>query len=73
MRIIRRLAGLIERVAVGALVGTVTLVSRLLDGSVGLVGRMSDRLDLKLAALAREAQARHARRGQRQINPITLD
>ncbi|MGT2482002.1 hypothetical protein ACU4GR_31280 [Methylobacterium oryzae CBMB20] len=53
--------------------GTVGLVSRTIDGLIGLVGRLSERLDRRLAALGDESRARHRREGRRQIDPISLE
>ncbi|WP_342104753.1 hypothetical protein [Methylobacterium sp. SI9] len=73
MHFVRRILHAIERLIVGAVIGTVALVSRVIDGSIGLVGRLSDRFDAKLAELARESRARHQREGRRQIDPISLN
>jgi hypothetical protein len=73
MRIFHWIVGLIERVVVGAVIGIVTLISRLLDATIGLVGRIAERMDAKLARLARESDARHERQGRRKIDPITLE
>lgn len=72
MQFIRRILRLIESLIVAAVIGTVALVSSVIDGMIGLVSRLSDRFDAKLAELARESRARHQREGRRQIDPITL-
>lgn len=72
MKLVRRIGRAIESGIVGAVTGTVALVSRMIDGAIGLVSRLSDRLDGRLAALARESRARHEREGRRQIDPISL-
>ncbi|PJI37114.1 hypothetical protein CTI14_67975, partial [Methylobacterium radiotolerans] len=46
-----------ENGIVGAVTGTVALVSRMIDGLIGLVGHLSERLDAKLASLADESRA----------------
>ncbi|MGU3463740.1 hypothetical protein ACLBXO_02720 [Methylobacterium sp. C33D] len=53
--------------------GTVAFLSRTIDGLIGLVGRLSERLDARLASLADESRARHRREGRRQIDPISLE
>ncbi|MGH1574469.1 hypothetical protein ACRAWG_32265 [Methylobacterium sp. P31] len=68
MRIVHRIARRIESM----IVGTVALVSGALDATIGLVGRFSERLDVTLSDLAREAKERRVREGHRQIDPITL-
>lgn len=73
MHLILRIVRVIESVIVGAVIGTVALVSRVIDATISLVGRMSDRFDAKLAELGREARARHQREGRRQIDPISLE
>lgn len=73
MRFVHRILRLIESLIAAAVIGTVALVSRIIDGMIGLVGRLSDRFDAKLAELARESKARHQREGRRQIDPISLD
>ncbi|MEL6060356.1 MULTISPECIES: hypothetical protein [unclassified Methylobacterium] len=72
MHLVHRILRLIESVLVAAVIGTVALVSRVIDATIGLVGRLSDRLDAKLAGLARESRERHRRDGRRQIDPISL-
>lgn len=72
MHFTRRILRIIESLVVAAVIGTVALVSRIIDGMIGLVGRLSDRFDTQLAELARESRARHQRQGRRQIDPITL-
>ena len=73
MRLVHRIVRFIESIVVAAVIGTVALVSRVIDGTIGLVGRLSERFDAKLAELARESKARHQREGRRQIDPISLD
>jgi hypothetical protein len=73
MHRVRRILRAIESLIVAAVIGTVALVSRLIDGMIGLVGRLSDRFDAKLADLARESKMRHRREGRRQIDPISLE
>lgn len=73
MPLIRRIGRAIENGIVGAVTGTVGLVSRTIDGLIGLVGRLSERLDRRLAALGDESRARHRREGRRQIDPISLE
>ncbi|MGU3419026.1 MULTISPECIES: hypothetical protein [Methylobacterium] len=53
--------------------GTVAGVSRMIDGLIGLVGRLSERLDARLSSLADASRARHRREGRRQIDPISLE
>ena len=72
MRIIHRIGRLIESLIVGGTIGAVALVSGALDAMVRLVGSLSERLDGRLAELARESNARHRREGRRTIDPITL-
>lgn len=72
MRIVHRIGRVIESVLVGSVTGTVALVSRALDAAIGLVGRLSERLDAQLAELARESNARRRRQGRRQVDPVTL-
>lgn len=72
MRIVHRIGRVIEGVLVGGVTGTVALVSRALDAAIGLVGRLSERLDAQLAELARESNARRRRQGRRQVDPVTL-
>ncbi|MBP1182634.1 hypothetical protein [Methylobacterium sp. PvR107] len=72
MRIVRRIGRVIESLAVGGVTGTVALVSHALDATIGRVGRLSARLDARLAELARESRARHRQQGRRQIHPVTL-
>lgn len=72
MRLVHRIVRFIESIVVAAVIGTVALVSRVIDGTIGLVGRLSERFDAKLAELARESKARHQREGRRQIDPISL-
>lgn len=73
MHRIHRIVRAIEGLIVAAVIGTVALVSRAIDATIGLVGRLSDRFDAKLADLARDSKARHRREGRRQIDPISLD
>ncbi|XYD10539.1 hypothetical protein R1A27_08735 [Methylobacterium sp. NMS12] len=73
MQRVRRIGRAIENGIVGAVTGTAALVSRMIDGLIGLVGRLSDRLDAKLASLADESRARHRRAGRRQSDPISLE
>ena len=72
MHLLHRIGRTIERVIVAAVIGTVALVSRTIDATIGLVGRLSDRLDAKLADLASQSRARHRQQGRRQIDPISL-
>lgn len=73
MHRVRRIVRAIEGLIVAAVIGTVALVSRVIDGMIGLVGRLSDRFEAKLADLARESKTRHRREGRRQIDPISLE
>jgi len=73
MRLLHRIGRFIESILVAVVIGTVALVSRILDAMIGLVGRQSDRLDAKLADLARQSKARHRQQGRRQIDPISLN
>ncbi|WCS22802.1 hypothetical protein LOK46_16545 [Methylobacterium sp. NMS14P] len=73
MQRVRRIGRAIENGIVGAVTGTAALVSRTIDGLIGLVGHLSDRLDAKLASLADESRARHRRAGRRQSDPISLE
>ncbi len=72
MRIVHRIGRVIEGGLTGAVTKTVALMSRAIDGTIGLVAGLSDRLDARLENLARESRARHRREGRRQIDPITL-
>lgn len=72
MRIVHRIGRVIETLVVGGVAGTVAMVSRALDATIGLVGRLSERLDAQLAELARESRARRRQQGRRQIDPVTL-
>ncbi|SDM84609.1 hypothetical protein SAMN05216360_10415 [Methylobacterium phyllostachyos] len=73
MHLLHRIGRFIESLIVASVIGTVALVGRIIDATIGLVGRQSDRLDEKLADLARESKARHRQQGRRQIDPISLD
>ena len=72
MRIVHRIGRVIEGGLTAAVTKTVALMSRAIDGTIGLVAGLSDRLDARLANLARESRARHRRESRRQIDPITL-
>ncbi|MBE7201559.1 MAG: hypothetical protein INR70_27660 [Parafilimonas terrae] len=72
MRILHRFGRVSQGLIGGGLVGTAALVSRALDATIGLVGRLSERLDERMMALAREANARRRLQGRRQIDPVTL-
>ncbi len=73
MQRVRRIGRAIENWIVGAVTGTVAGVSRIIDGLIGLVGRLSERLDARLSSLADASRARHRREGRRQIDPISLE
>ncbi|MEE7505955.1 hypothetical protein MMR14E_23465 [Methylobacterium mesophilicum] len=73
MHRVRRIGRALENGIVGAVTGTVAFLSRTIDGLIGLVGRLSERLDARLASLADESRARHRREGRRQIDPISLE
>lgn len=68
MRIVHWIGRTIERL----FVASVALISAAIDAAIGLVGRISERLDARLAELARESKARHRQLGRRQVDPITL-
>lgn len=72
MRIVHRVGRAIEALIAGGVTGTVALVSGLIDGAIGIVGRLSDRLDAQLADLARDSNARRQRQDRRPVNPVTL-
>ncbi|MDP4002361.1 hypothetical protein [Methylobacterium sp. NEAU K] len=60
------------QVIIAAVIGTVALVSRLIDATIARVGRLSDRLDATFAELAQESNARHERPRRHRIGPIGL-
>ncbi|MCJ2125636.1 hypothetical protein [Methylobacterium sp. J-077] len=72
MRIFTWIGRVTETLVVGGVTGTVALTSRLLDGTIRLVGRSSERLDAKLGALAQASEERRRRQGRRPLDPITL-
>ena len=72
MRIFKWIGRVTRAVVVGGVTGTVALTSRLLDGTIELVGRSSERLDAKLGALAHVSEERRRQQGRRPIDPITL-
>jgi hypothetical protein len=72
MRIVHRVERAIEALIVGGVTGTVALVSSLIDGAIGIVGNLSDRLDARLADLARDSNARRQRQGRRPVDPVIL-
>ena len=72
MRIVHRVGLAVERAVVTGVVGGAALVSGAIDAAIALVGRASERLDARLAELARESNARRETEGRRPIDPITL-
>jgi len=72
MRIFTWIGRVTKTLVVGGVTGTVALTSRLLDGTIRLVGRSSERLDAKLGALAQASEERRRRQGRRPLDPITL-
>ncbi|MCJ2060449.1 hypothetical protein MKL09_28485 [Methylobacterium sp. J-048] len=73
MRIFHWIGHVANRVLVAGVTGSVALLSRGLDATIGLVGRSSERLDAELGGLARASNERRRREGRRALDPITLD
>lgn len=72
MRILSWAGRVMSRVFVTGTIRTVALLSHVIDALIAVVSRSSDRLDTKLAALARASNARRNREGRRTVDPVTL-